>query len=68
MCKAQLLNVLNLKSFSSSQERNFRGYKCFMCWAWPPRTGGFMRIRDLPEARSEAAPYSENSERALPNT
>jgi hypothetical protein len=64
VCKAQQMNILNLRSSSSSWGKNFRGYKCFMCWAWPSDSGIY-EDNGLPEARSEAAPYSQNSERGL---
>jgi hypothetical protein len=64
VCKAQLLNILNLRSSSSSGDKNFRGFKWFMCWAWPSDSWIYEN-KGLPEARSEVAPYSENSERGL---
>jgi hypothetical protein len=53
--KEKLPMILNLKSSSSSQEKNFRGYECFMCWAWPSDSRIYEN-KGLPEARSEAAP------------
>lgn len=55
LCKEKLPKILHLKSSSSSQEENFRGYKCFMCWAWPLGLEDLYENKGLPEARSEAA-------------